>query len=33
MYDAIVRYSGQVTTDEKDIKLAAKLKERVIQIY
>lgn len=33
MSDAVARYSGQVSTDEKDIKLASKFKERVIQIY
>lgn len=30
MSDAIARYSGQVSTDDKDIKLARKFKERVI---
>jgi hypothetical protein len=31
--DAICRYAGCVSADQRDIKLAVKLKERVIQIY
>ena len=33
MIDVVIRYSGKISTDQKDVKLALKFKERAIQIY